>query len=217
MPSLHWIYVWNKITLKNIIISFFHNQYGINSGPDLGLVRPQATVIPRGPPTAPYPNYMNNFIKMLSNTFRVIVILQPFFLIYKFGGPLSPGAPKHCFFCFYVNPALNGLWTGPCTGVDCSKPWTGLDWSRTWTRVDQSTPRTIADGGFWSTRVDCGLQWTKGDRWPGVDRQAEWSYGTVGLLFKCCYREPIERMREIHTSIQTHKCSHTYMQPHILG
>jgi len=49
-----------------------------NAGPDLGLVRPQANVIPRGAPTAPYPNYINNFIKILSNAFRVIVILQPF-------------------------------------------------------------------------------------------------------------------------------------------
>jgi len=31
------------------------------------------------------------------------------FLNYKFGGPLSPGAPKHCFFCFYVNPALTSM------------------------------------------------------------------------------------------------------------
>jgi len=29
-----------------------------------------------------------------------------FILFYKFGGPLSQGGPKHCFFCFYVNPAL---------------------------------------------------------------------------------------------------------------
>jgi len=27
-------------------------------------------------------------------------------LFYKFGGPLNPGAPKNCLFCFYVNPAL---------------------------------------------------------------------------------------------------------------
>jgi len=52
---------------------------GLNTGTDLGLVRPQATVIPRGAATAPYPNYINNFIKMLSNAFRVIVILQPFY------------------------------------------------------------------------------------------------------------------------------------------
>jgi len=23
-------------------------------------------------------------------------------------GPLSPGAPKHCLICFYVNPAMSG-------------------------------------------------------------------------------------------------------------
>jgi len=55
--------------------------HGLYTGPDLGLVRPQATEILPGAPTAPYPNYINNFIKILSNTFRGIVILQPFFFI----------------------------------------------------------------------------------------------------------------------------------------
>jgi len=68
-------------------------------------VIPQAAVIPAGAPAAPYLNYIKNFIKILLNAFRCFIILQPFyFLFYKFEGPLSPGAPKHCFFCFYVNP-----------------------------------------------------------------------------------------------------------------
>jgi len=56
----------------------FENGTTSSAGPDLGLVRPQATVIPRGAPTAPYSNYINNFIKILLNAFRVIVILLPF-------------------------------------------------------------------------------------------------------------------------------------------
>jgi len=37
------------------------------TGPDLGIVRLHATVIPHGAPTAPYPNtktYINDFIKI---------------------------------------------------------------------------------------------------------------------------------------------------------
>jgi len=50
----------------------------LEAGPDLGLVRPQATVIPTGAPTASHPNYINNFIKILLDAFRSIVILQTF-------------------------------------------------------------------------------------------------------------------------------------------
>jgi len=60
----------------------------ISAGPDLGLVRPQATVIPPGAPNASYPNYINNFIKMLLNAFRCIIILQPFlFMFINLGAP----------------------------------------------------------------------------------------------------------------------------------
>jgi len=62
------------------MMALSHAATHLHSGPDLGLVRPQATVIPRGAPTAPYPNYINNFIKMLLNAFRVMLILQQFFI-----------------------------------------------------------------------------------------------------------------------------------------
>jgi len=68
-----------KLLIKMVVV--------VGAGPDLGLVRPQATVILRGAPTAPYPNYINNFIKMLLNAFRVIVILQPFFYFINVWAP----------------------------------------------------------------------------------------------------------------------------------
>jgi len=52
-------------------------------------------VISPGAPTAPYTNYINNFIKILLNVFRGIVILQPFlFIFYKFGRPHESGGPQ---------------------------------------------------------------------------------------------------------------------------
>jgi len=49
-------------------------------GPDLGIVRPQATLILPGAATAPYPNYINNFIIILLNAICGIVILLQFLL-----------------------------------------------------------------------------------------------------------------------------------------
>jgi len=72
--------------------------WGWHPGPDLGLVRLQATVIPHGAPTTQYPNtktYINDFIKIWLNAFRVIVILQPFYYFYKFFEALLQ--KKHCF------------------------------------------------------------------------------------------------------------------------
>jgi len=61
-------------------------------------------------PNHPIPKlaYINNLNKFLLNAFGANVILQPFeFVFIILGGPLSPGAPKHCFFCFYVSPPLH--------------------------------------------------------------------------------------------------------------
>jgi len=56
-------------------------------------------VIPAGAPTAPYPNYINNFINILLNAFHSIVILQPFYcFFYKFWGPLESGGPQALLF-----------------------------------------------------------------------------------------------------------------------
>jgi len=102
IPKVRWyVELWIGMIVCGHIISSY-------AGPDLGVVRPQATVIPGGAPIATYPNYIyiNHFIKLLLNAFRVIVILQPFFYFINLGDPLSPGAPKHCFFCFYLNPPL---------------------------------------------------------------------------------------------------------------
>jgi len=66
------IFIRNKAKKLFTLITFVMLCYV--AGPDLVLVGPQTTVIQ----TAPYPNYINNFIKILLNAFRVIVILQPF-------------------------------------------------------------------------------------------------------------------------------------------
>jgi len=42
-----------------------HFRVGVFPGSDLGVVWPQAIVIPGGAPTAPYPNNINNVIKFL--------------------------------------------------------------------------------------------------------------------------------------------------------
>jgi len=86
-----------------------HNYYSRSiTRADLGVVRPHATVIPHGAPTAPHPNYINNFIIILLNALCSIVLLKPFHVFFiNLVGPLSPRAPKHCFFCFYVNPPLS--------------------------------------------------------------------------------------------------------------
>jgi len=71
-----------------------NNPYQVQyPGPDLGLVRPQATVISTGTPTTPHPNYINNFITILLNAFRGIVILHPFFLYLLIWGLLECGGP----------------------------------------------------------------------------------------------------------------------------
>jgi len=65
------------------------------SGPDLGLVGPQAIdIVGPQPPhtiTAPYNQGAPHC---------------------QLWGPLSPGAPKHSFFCFYVNSPLRLLYVG---------------------------------------------------------------------------------------------------------
>jgi len=68
------------------------------AGPDLGFVRPQATVIRRLAPTAPYPNYINNFILMLLNALRVMVILQQFVIFINLVAPCVQGPPSTASF-----------------------------------------------------------------------------------------------------------------------
>jgi len=72
-------------------------------GPGLGLLGPQATVIvgPQ-PPHTPTISISCYFIKRIP----IYHYSEAFFFI-NLGGPLSLGAPKHCFFCFYVSPPLS--------------------------------------------------------------------------------------------------------------
>jgi len=114
-------------------------------GPDLGLVWPQATVILPGVPTAPYPNYINNFITILLKAFRVIVILQPFnFFFINLGGPFSPGAPQkllllllcksatgdYCLFLFMGSRDYSTAGFYRCSFICSRRPntWSRLLW-----------------------------------------------------------------------------------------
>jgi len=75
----------------------------INAGPDLGLVRLQATVI-----VGPQPPHIPTISIILLKLYKRIPGFRysaAIFYIYL-GGPISQGAPKHSFFCFYVNPPL---------------------------------------------------------------------------------------------------------------
>jgi len=88
----------------------------IFSGPDLGLVSPQAMWFHLGPPNAPNPNYINNFIKMLLNSFRDIVILQPFIYFFiNLGAPWVRGPQALlllllCKSATVYSPLLSVLW-----------------------------------------------------------------------------------------------------------